>query len=107
MTPEQLKQCDGRDGRPAYIAVNGTIYDVSASTRWQGGNHEGAHQAGADLTEELKQAPHVRSVIERFPVVGRLADDQPPAPASQTTYFKWVGIIGAILFVLLFILLKK
>ena len=72
MTLNELKNYDGRDGRPAYVAVGGVIYDVSASRLWQNGDHEGAHQAGQDLTEELKSAPHVRSVVERFPVVGQL-----------------------------------
>lgn len=69
-----LAQHDGREGRKAYVAVAQVIYDVSASSRWVDGNHLDTHQAGADLTEELKGAPHVRSLIERFPVVGRLEE---------------------------------
>lgn len=83
MTRAELARHDGRDGRPAYVAVNGTVYDFSASPMWQGGAHQGAHQAGADLTEELKSAPHVRALIERFPVVGTLEETAPPAPASH------------------------
>jgi len=75
MTLEQLATHDGREGRKAYVAVNGKVYDVSASPRWQGGDHEGAHRAGGDLTEELKSAPHVRSVVERFQVVAHLAQE--------------------------------
>lgn len=77
MTQDELVRNDGRDGRPAYVAVSGTIYDVSASALWRDGDHQGLHQAGADLTEELKAAPHVRAVIERFPVVGRLEEPPP------------------------------
>ena len=83
MTKSELAKHDGRDGRPAYIAVNGTIYDVTASPLWQGGAHQGSHQAGADLTEELKSAPHVRGVVERFPAVGRLEADAPQPAASH------------------------
>jgi len=72
MTLAELAQNNGRDGRPAYIAVNGTIYDVTESPRWQNGLHPPDHQAGRDLTEELASAPHVRAVVERFPVVGTL-----------------------------------
>ena len=72
MTIEELAQFDGNDGRAAYVAVSGVIYDVSTSQRWKGGQHEGRHQAGQDLTEELKSAPHLRTVIERFPVVGKI-----------------------------------
>ena len=81
MTTAELAKHDGRDGRPAYIAVNGTIYDVTESPRWQNGLHPPDHQAGQDLTEELATAPHVRAVVERFPVVGTL---EPEAP-TQTT----------------------
>jgi predicted heme/steroid binding protein len=72
MTREELAKFDGCDGRAAYVAVSGVIYDVSSSLRWNNGLHEGEHQAGQDLTSELKQAPHVRTLIEQFPVVGQL-----------------------------------
>ena len=80
MTPEELKQYDGRDGRKAYVAVGGKIYDVSDSPLWSDGDHQGEHQAGSDLTEEMKTAPHVRAVIERFSVVDKL---DPPRVAAH------------------------
>ncbi|MDX2479400.1 MAG: cytochrome b5 domain-containing protein [Desulfuromusa sp.] len=72
MTIAELANFDGGEGRAAYVAVSGVVYDVSTSPRWKSGHHEGVHQAGRDLTEELKSAPHVRTVIERFPVVGKI-----------------------------------
>lgn len=72
MTKEELAKFDGCDSRAAYVAVSGVIYDVSSSPLWNNGQHEGVHQAGQDLTAELKQAPHVRTLIERFPVMGQL-----------------------------------
>ena len=80
MTREELTKFDGRDSRAAYVAVSGIIYDVSGSPRWLEGHHEGTHQAGQDLTAELKQAPHVKTVIERFPVVGQL---EPPVTTEK------------------------
>jgi len=73
MTIEELARYNGKNGQPAYVAVAGTIYDVSESPMWKDGLHTNAHQAGADLTEELKTAPHISAVIERFPCVGHLA----------------------------------
>jgi len=105
MTKNDLAGYDGRNGRPAYVAVSGTIYDVSASPLWAGGHHQGSHQAGCDLTEELKSAPHVRAVVERFPVVGRVGEAAPPKAASHTK-----GILVAIITVavlLLAILLSR
>jgi len=72
MTKEELAKFDGQNDSPIYVAVNDVIYDLSASSYWANGNHVDTHRAGQDLTEELKSAPHVRSVVERFPVVGKL-----------------------------------
>ncbi len=77
MTKEELAQHDGKDGRKSYVAVNGKIYDVSTSPMWGKTGHQGLHQAGHDLTEEIKTAPHVRAVVERFPVVGQLEEPEP------------------------------
>jgi predicted heme/steroid binding protein len=74
MTFKELAGYDGQNGRRAYIAVNGTIYDVTDSPHWTNGLHPPDHQAGQDLTEELAKAPHVRAVVERFPVVGTLEE---------------------------------
>ena len=80
MTIEELAKFDGSNGRAAYVAVGGTIYDVSESSRWQGGQHEEMHRAGQDLTEELKSAPHLRAVIERFPVIGKVENKEQEEP---------------------------
>lgn len=72
MTREELANFDGREGRKAYVAVNGKVFDVTASSYWREGNHQNAHQAGADLSADLLTAPHIRAVIERFPVVAEL-----------------------------------
>jgi predicted heme/steroid binding protein len=82
MTREELAGYDGREGRPAYVAVHGKIYDFTGSRLWATGSHLQQHQAGQDLTEALLKAPHVRAVVERFPVVGQIEEPAPqPAPA--------------------------
>ena len=83
MTSAELASFDGREGRRAYIAVNGTIYDVTDSSRWENGLHPPDHLAGKDLTDELAGAPHVRSVVERFPVVGKLEEEDQEQPAGS------------------------
>jgi predicted heme/steroid binding protein len=70
-TIEELKQFDGKDGRPAYIAFKGKVYDVTQSSLWDSGAHF-EHLAGMDLTETLKDAPHGEEVMERVPVIGEL-----------------------------------
>ena len=98
MTRKELALCDGREGRAAYVAVNGTVYDFTDSELWREGNHQDLHRAGTDLTAELMQAPHVRAVIERFPIVGELSESAPEAGGGGS---KWIAVAAAILLVLL------
>lgn len=70
---EELSACDGEEGRPAYVAYKGKIYDVTSSKLWKGGSHMKRHQAGIDLTAILAQAPHEEDKILAMPLVGQLA----------------------------------
>ncbi|WP_305046924.1 cytochrome b5 domain-containing protein [Geoalkalibacter sp.] len=88
MTLEELANFDGRDGRKPYVAVGGKVYDVSTSPLWEQGDHQGLHQAGADLTAELATAPHVRAVVERFPVVGTIEEPDPPKKKGLFGFLK-------------------
>ena len=42
---------------------------------FENGDHMGAHQAGADLTEGLGEAPHGEEVLISFPPIGVLKTD--------------------------------
>ncbi len=73
-TLEELRAFNGKDGNPAYIAVNGVVYDVTNSSRWKEGMHNG-FEAGKDLTEEIVgESPHGLRVLDNVPVVGKIAD---------------------------------
>ncbi|HEX9076755.1 MAG TPA: hypothetical protein VF932_13305 [Anaerolineae bacterium] len=43
-----------------------------SSFLWQNGKHQVVHNAGADLTEYLTEAPHGPEMLQKFPVVGML-----------------------------------
>lgn len=104
MTREELAGYDGREGRPAYVAVHGKIYDFTDSKLWAAGSHLQQHQAGQDLTEALLQAPHVRAVVERFPVVGQLEE---PAPQPAPAVARWLlGAVALAVAVFVFMLLR-
>jgi len=91
-TERELQQFDGTRGRPAYIAYDGIVYDVTASTLWRSGLHKDLHYAGTDLTrtrmrtpgglpsqvEGYRQAPHTAEVFTHATVkrVGRLSNEQ-------------------------------
>jgi len=71
-TLEELAKYDGKEGRPAYIAYKGKVYDMSESWLWEDGGHQGLHEAGKDLTAEMEDAPHEEDNIFDMPVVGEL-----------------------------------
>ena len=85
ITPADLAAADGTQGHPAHVAYEGRVFDVGVSDLWAGGQHMGLHQAGADLTAELSDAPHGPEVLERVPQVAVLsaAPEAPPASASR------------------------
>lgn len=60
-----LGDCDGSAGRPTCVAVDGTVYDVSASKLWKGGLHMKRHRAGMDLSGDITAAPHGKEVLEK------------------------------------------
>jgi predicted heme/steroid binding protein len=73
-TVKELEEYNGKNGKPAYVAYQGKVYDLSQSDLWGGGDHMGRHQAGKDITIEVELAPHGKEVLERKNVnfVGRL-----------------------------------
>ena len=75
-TVADLAGCDGKEGRAAYLAFKGKVYDATNSRLWRGGKHGAAHLAGTDLTEALAKAPHSEEVFARLPVVGDLIKKQ-------------------------------
>jgi predicted heme/steroid binding protein len=72
---EELKKYDGRQGI-SYVAYRGKVYDVSQSFQWKKGTHQIFRKAGRDLTNALKDAPHLPNLLFRFPVVGTLAETE-------------------------------
>ncbi|MFN3395865.1 MAG: CopD family protein [Thermodesulfovibrionales bacterium] len=74
LTIEELHSFDGKEGRPAYIAYKGKIYDVSKSKLWKEGSHLKKHLAGHDLTEAIKTAPHGEDKLLLMPIVGKLIE---------------------------------
>lgn len=70
-TKSQLALRNGQDKDEIWVAYCGLIYDVTESRLWRNGTHY-EHWAGQDLTEELEDAPHSKSVFERFEVIGTL-----------------------------------
>jgi predicted heme/steroid binding protein/uncharacterized membrane protein len=77
ITSEELATFNGKDGKPAYIAFQGKVYDVSGSPLWSKGTHMLRHLAGQDLTGSISAAPHGVEVFERYPQIGGLKKGLP------------------------------
>lgn len=105
-TPDGLCQFDGKDGRPAYIAYKGTIYDVSGSKLWKDGSHLTKHAAGNDLTVMLKNAPHGEEKVLAMPVAGKLAatGEKPLQPFHVRLFFFFAYMNLALVFVIVFVI---
>lgn len=69
-TRMELALYNGQNGKPAYVAVNNVVYDVT--TVFSQGKHF-THLAGQELTGAFLRQ-HVPSALSGYPVVGRLID---------------------------------
>lgn len=72
-TKEQLASFDGLEGRKAYVAIDGIVYDVTEAKGWKTRVHHG-NKAGNDVTAGIARSPHGLRVLEKLPVVGKLQD---------------------------------
>ena len=71
-TPAELARYDGKDGNPAYVAVNGTVYDVTNNAAWAAATHFGLI-AGRDLTNEFASCHAGQPILSSLKVVGKMA----------------------------------
>jgi len=72
-TAETLAYYDGKEGRPAYVAVDGIVYDLTNSDYWRNGSHYGGVTAGKDLTSQFANQ-HGDNRLARFPIVGTFVE---------------------------------
>ena len=70
-TLEELSKYDGSNGKPAYVAVEGIVYDLSKVAAWSGGTHFDL-KAGKDLTNEFNSHHGVIKKLSSIPKVGIL-----------------------------------
>lgn len=90
---KKLTEKNGKEGKPAHVAANGKVYDVTDSKMWKNGLHMNRHHAGSDLTDSLGAAPHGDEVLNRFKQVGILKTDvtgeaKPPLPNWLNKFFE-------------------
>ncbi|HLO04832.1 MAG TPA: cytochrome b5 domain-containing protein [Symbiobacteriaceae bacterium] len=72
-TRAELATFTGRNGKPAYVAVGGVVYDVTNNRAWSLATHFGL-QAGRDLTAEFASCHGAQQwILKTLTPVGRLA----------------------------------
>ena len=72
-TSSELSKYDGKNGNPAYVAVDGVVYDVTNNAAWAAASHFGL-SAGRDLTGAHASCHANQDVLSKLKVVGRLDD---------------------------------
>lgn len=70
-TLNELAQYNGTMGKPAYVADNGIVYDVSGNLKWSGAVHYGL-TAGKELSSQFESCHGVASKLAKLPKVGVL-----------------------------------
>lgn len=102
ITSESIAYFDGKEGRPAYIAYKGIVYDVTDSRLWKNGVHVMKHAAGNDLTDLLKTAPHGEDKVLTLPRVGMLAPvgQKPVKPFHERLFYFFAYMNLVLVFVI-------
>jgi predicted heme/steroid binding protein/uncharacterized membrane protein len=102
---EELHGFDGKEGRPAFVAFRGKVYDVSRSKLWKDGSHARKHLAGHDLTDALKTAPHAEDKVTAMPEVGKLieAGQEIPRPLPERAFYFFAYMNLGFVFIITFI----
>lgn len=67
-TLAELSRYNGENGSPAYVAVDGDVYDLSSV--FKAGKHY-SHFAGTELTNAF-YSYHAKKVLSKYPIVGIL-----------------------------------
>jgi predicted heme/steroid binding protein len=67
-TLKELAQHDGQNGAPAYIAINGNVYDVTRVQLLRDGRHHGV-TPGNDVSDQFV---HNQAILNRLQVIGTL-----------------------------------
>lgn len=71
ITLNELSEYNGSMGKPAYVAVNGIVYDVSNEASWGGASHFGL-TAGRDLSSQFQNCHKNDNILTKLPKVGKL-----------------------------------
>ena len=72
---DEVAKHTGKNGNSCWVAVDGTVYEISGFVLWLEGEHRpsgGRAKCGKDLSEALKQSPHGKSKLRLLKEIGPL-----------------------------------
>lgn len=72
---DEVAKHTGKDGNSCWVAVDGTVYEISGFVLWVEGEHKpsgGRAKCGKDLSEVIKQSPHGKSKLKLLKEIGLL-----------------------------------
>lgn len=97
-----LAYFDGTQDRDCYFAYDGKVYDATNSSFWNEGKHM-KHNAGTDLTDELKWAPHGIENLGQLEIVGTYDSTKAPEKTIHQKIFYFIAYMNlTIVFLILF-----
>lgn len=70
-TLSELARYDGKGDNPAYVAVNGVVYDVTDEAGWAAGSHFGL-KSGLDQTSAYVSCHTGQPLLDKLKVIGRI-----------------------------------
>lgn len=72
---QQLEEANGKNGKPCYVALENTVYEIKQGNKWKDGEHttsEGQAYCGMDATEVIRKSPHGKTIMSLLTKVGSL-----------------------------------
>ncbi len=76
ITPTQLSESTGKDGKNCWLAIDGIVYEIEQGFKWSEGEHIESSLAycGADMSAVIDKAPHGRTKLTQLQKVGKLTE---------------------------------
>lgn len=75
ISTQQLAENNGQNGKPCWVAVDGTVYEISGFAQWVDGMHTpsgGKARCGKDLSSAINESPHGKSKLRLLKEIGQL-----------------------------------